>query len=80
MGKKAEMDRLGAKLTNVYWGWDGVRSDGSIVFIGWEDNVVRSPGERFNHAGSLKERLPPTIILVGESDYGTSMGFLNAAP
>ena len=44
VGKTAMMDRVGAKLTNVRWGWDGVKADGSIVFIGWEDHVVRSPG------------------------------------
>lgn len=44
MGKKAEMERLGAKLTNLRWSWDGVRADGSIVFIGWDDEVVRTPG------------------------------------
>jgi hypothetical protein len=42
LGKTAMMERVGAKLTNVRWGWDGVRADGSIVFIGWTDHVVRS--------------------------------------
>ena len=32
MGKVATMTRIGAKLTNDCWGWDGVREDGSIVF------------------------------------------------
>ncbi len=42
MGKKTEMERLGATLRNVRWSWDGVRADGSIVFIGWDDEVIRT--------------------------------------
>jgi hypothetical protein len=42
LGKTTMMARVGAKLTNVRWGWDGVMADGSIVFIGWADHVVRS--------------------------------------
>lgn len=41
--KREMMERLGAKLTNGRWGWDGIRRDGSIVFIGWEDEVARTP-------------------------------------
>ncbi|MCE9572545.1 MAG: HNH endonuclease [Deltaproteobacteria bacterium] len=41
LGKVAMMARVGARLTNDRWGWDGVRSDGTIVFIGWDDHVVR---------------------------------------
>lgn len=35
IGKQAMIERLGAKLTNVRWGWDATMPDGSIVFIGW---------------------------------------------
>ena len=38
--KKRAMTLFGAKLANVRWSWDGVREDGSIVFIGWKDHAV----------------------------------------
>lgn len=41
MGKVAELEKWGATLTNTRWGWDGVKADGSVLFIGWEDNTVR---------------------------------------
>lgn len=39
--KTRVMELFGAKLRNVRWSWDGVRADGSIVFIGWKDQAVR---------------------------------------
>jgi len=42
LGKRDVMARFGARLKNVRWSWDGVTDDGSVVFIGWADEVVRS--------------------------------------
>ncbi|MGJ0483780.1 MAG: HNH endonuclease [Methylomicrobium sp.] len=44
MGKKELFGLLNAQLTNVYWSWGGTRSDGSIVFIGWAEEMERIPG------------------------------------
>jgi putative restriction endonuclease len=43
LGKVSMLRRIGAKLTNDRWGWDAIMPDGSIVFIGWDYRVTRSP-------------------------------------
>ena len=42
IGKVAMMKLIGAALTNDRWGWDATRTDGSIVFIGWDYRATRS--------------------------------------
>lgn len=41
LGKRSMMERFGGTLRNVRWSWDAVTSDGSIIFIGWEDDALR---------------------------------------
>lgn len=43
LGKAAMIKRIGAKLTNLRWGWDAVMPDGSVVFIGWRHRVAYAP-------------------------------------
>ena len=43
LSKTAAMDRLGATFSNVRWGWDATRRDGTVIFIAWEDEVVLRP-------------------------------------
>jgi hypothetical protein len=47
MGKRQIMEHYGAKLTNYRWSWDGVRKDGSIIFLGWKDEVKQNPDNTF---------------------------------
>jgi hypothetical protein len=42
VGKQKFIESLGARLTNVTWSWDGVRADGSVIFIGWEEDTKRT--------------------------------------
>ena len=41
LGKKRAMELFGARLKNTNSSWDGTRSDGAVVFLGWKDEAVR---------------------------------------
>ncbi len=41
--RKEQAFRLAkAELTNVRTAWDGVRTDGTVVFMGWQDNFRKN--------------------------------------
>lgn len=40
LGKKRAMELFGATLKNGRWSWDGTRTNGAVVFIGWKDRAV----------------------------------------
>ena len=46
IGKEQAFRLARAELTNVRTAWDGIRADGTIVFMGWQDNF-RKNGARY---------------------------------
>jgi hypothetical protein len=66
-GKKAMMARFGATLKNVRWSWDGVKSDGSIIFIGWMDQATRKADNSIEEY-RLAKSMTPTKDKPGERE------------
>lgn len=54
MGKQEFIKSLGGTLKNVRWSWDGVRPDGSVIFIGWEEDTKRTSDKGLKECRILK--------------------------